>query len=107
MERFRVTPANNTSQYAPQQQQSLDYDPPLNGTQLEHQHLVPKSTSECEKIKVLSRLTTLFIVSFTIFNVTFAFVSKFSFFFFFFKTFFESNREKEAHLFYREKDGKD
>lgn len=25
MERFRVTPANNTSQYAPQQQQSLDY----------------------------------------------------------------------------------
>ncbi|XP_016906771.1 solute carrier family 12 member 4 isoform X3 [Apis cerana] len=48
MERFRVTPANNTSQYAPQQQQSLDYDPPLNGTQLEHQHLVPKSTSECD-----------------------------------------------------------
>lgn len=23
-------------------------DPPLNGTQLEHQHLVPKSTSECK-----------------------------------------------------------
>ncbi|XP_043515208.1 solute carrier family 12 member 4 isoform X2 [Frieseomelitta varia] len=49
MERFRVTPANNTSQYAPQQQQpSLDYDPALNGTQLEHQHLVPRSAGECD-----------------------------------------------------------
>ncbi|XP_076638687.1 solute carrier family 12 member kcc isoform X5 [Colletes latitarsis] len=42
MERFRVTPANSA------QQQSLDYDSPVNGTQLEHQHLVPKSTSECD-----------------------------------------------------------
>ncbi|XP_043583193.1 solute carrier family 12 member 4 isoform X2 [Bombus pyrosoma] len=48
MDRFRVTPANNTSQYAPHQQPSLDYDPPLNGAQLEHQHLVPKSASECD-----------------------------------------------------------
>ncbi|XP_076762526.1 solute carrier family 12 member kcc isoform X4 [Xylocopa sonorina] len=48
MERFRVTPANSTSQYAQQQQQSLDYDTSLNGTQLEHQHLVPRSASECD-----------------------------------------------------------
>ncbi|XP_071868595.1 solute carrier family 12 member kcc isoform X2 [Bombus fervidus] len=48
MDRFRVTPANNTSQYAPHQQPSLDYDPSLNGAQLEHQHLVPKSASECD-----------------------------------------------------------
>ncbi|XP_076165217.1 solute carrier family 12 member kcc isoform X2 [Ptiloglossa arizonensis] len=53
MERFRVTPANSASQYAQQQQQqqqqqSLDYDTPVNGNQLEHQHLVPKSTSECD-----------------------------------------------------------
>ncbi|XP_034177668.1 solute carrier family 12 member kcc isoform X2 [Osmia lignaria lignaria] len=48
MERFRVTPANSTPQYVPQQQQSLDYDSPVNGTQLEHQHLVPKSPSECD-----------------------------------------------------------
>ncbi|XP_053986701.1 solute carrier family 12 member 4 isoform X2 [Hylaeus volcanicus] len=52
MERFRVTPANSASQYAQQQQQqqqqSLEYDPPVNGTQLEHQHLVPKSVSECD-----------------------------------------------------------
>ncbi|XP_012150143.1 solute carrier family 12 member kcc isoform X3 [Megachile rotundata] len=47
MERFRVTPANSTSQYVPQQH-SLDYDSPVNGTQLEHQHLVPKSPSECD-----------------------------------------------------------
>ncbi|XP_076283775.1 solute carrier family 12 member kcc isoform X3 [Lasioglossum baleicum] len=46
MERFRVTPANS-AQFA-QQQQSLDYDSPVNGTQLEHQHLVPRSTSECD-----------------------------------------------------------
>ncbi|XP_076667536.1 solute carrier family 12 member kcc isoform X2 [Andrena cerasifolii] len=47
MERFRVTPANSATQYA-QQQPSLDYDSPVNGTQLEHQHLVPKSMSECD-----------------------------------------------------------
>ncbi|XP_078034694.1 solute carrier family 12 member kcc [Augochlora pura] len=45
MERFRVTPANS-AQFAQQQQQSMDYDPPVNGTQLEHQHLVPRSLSE-------------------------------------------------------------
>ncbi|XP_033328087.1 solute carrier family 12 member kcc isoform X3 [Megalopta genalis] len=43
MERFRVTPANS-AQFAQQQQQ--DYDPPVNGTQLEHQHLVPRSLGE-------------------------------------------------------------
>ncbi|XP_076657034.1 solute carrier family 12 member kcc isoform X2 [Halictus rubicundus] len=47
MERFRVTPANS-AQFAQQQQQSLDYDSPVNGTQLEHQHLVPRSMSECD-----------------------------------------------------------
>ncbi|XP_031825352.1 solute carrier family 12 member kcc isoform X2 [Nomia melanderi] len=48
MDRFRVTPANSATQFAQQQQQSLDYDPPVNGTQLEHQHLVPRSMSECD-----------------------------------------------------------